>query len=157
MSIPIKTVTAKNFIGAWELESYTEHSGAEAPLQPFGSKPVGFLIYTEDGIVSAQLMRPHRKQLAAGAWQFNDPEALAELAGGYIAYCGRYFIDEQLGQMIHLPLLALVPNLIDQRQYRTFTFDDDKLNLRTVRTESDGKTVEPRLTWRRYSHAGDFA
>jgi Lipocalin-like domain len=98
MLIPIKTVTAKNFIGAWELESYTEHSGAEAPLQPFGSNPVGFLIYTEDGIVSAQLMRPHRKQLATGAWQFNDPEALAELVEGYISYCGRYFIDEQVGR-----------------------------------------------------------
>ena len=157
MLIPIKAVTAKNFISAWELENYTEYSGAAEPLQPFGSNPVGFLIYTEDGIVSAQLMTPHRKRLADGAWQSNDQEALAELAKGYIAYCGRYFIDEQMGQMVHLPVLALVPNLIDQRQYRTFNFDDDKLNLRTVRTESDGKTVETRLTWRRYSHAGGRA
>ncbi len=157
MSIPFKTVTAKNFIGAWELESYTEHSGTEAPLHPFGSNPVGFLIYTEDGIVSAQLMRPHRKRLADSAWQSNDQEALAELAKGYIAYCGRYFIDEQLGQMVHLPVLALVPNLIEQRQYRTFIFDDDKLNLRTVRTESDGTTVETRLTWRRDKQAGNLA
>jgi Lipocalin-like domain len=59
--------------------------------------------------------------------------------------------------MIHLPVLALVPNLIDQRQYRTFTLDGDKLNLRTVRTESDGTTVETRLAWRRYKKAGNLA
>jgi Lipocalin-like domain len=157
MSIPITTAAVKNFVGAWELESYTEYSGAEEPVQPFGSNPVGFLIYTEDGIVSAQLMKPNRKQLAAGAWQFKDPEALAELAEGYIAYHGRYFIDEPLGQMIHLPVLALVPNLIDQCQYRLLTFDDAKLTLRTFRTESDGRTVETRLTWYRSKRSGNLA
>ena len=51
------------FVGVWTLESFTEQSGSSEELNPLGAAPVGFLIYTADGFVSAQLMRRDRKAL----------------------------------------------------------------------------------------------
>jgi len=47
--------TTASFVGTWELESFTEILRDGSPVEPMGENPQGFLLYTEDGIVSAQL------------------------------------------------------------------------------------------------------
>ena len=56
------------FVGVWTLESFTEKRGSSEEINPLGNAPLGFLIYTAEGIVSAQLMKRDRKALGTDPW-----------------------------------------------------------------------------------------
>ena len=137
------------FIGVWTLESFTERSDGTEESTPLGEEPQGLLIYTADGFVSAQLMRAKREPLKTDPWEAEDTGNSADLTEDYIAYCGRYEIDEESSEVIHLPLVALRPNLIHQEQRRSFTFEEEKLTLVTTRRRPNGSAVASTLLWRR--------
>ena len=139
----------KLFVGVWTLESFTERSDASEEFYPLGEKPVGLLIYTADGFVSAQLMKPDRQELKTDPWVFEESKEGGDLTRGYIAYCGSYEVYEERGQVIHRPTVALLPNLINQEQHRSFKFESDTLTLVTTRKRVTGNVVESSLTWRR--------
>ena len=47
-------------VGAWELVSYVEKPlNGSPPNYPMGERPMGIIMYTPDGYMSAQLMRPN--------------------------------------------------------------------------------------------------
>jgi hypothetical protein len=136
------------FIGVWTLESFTERSERDEESSPLGEQPFGFLIYTAGGFVSAQLMRAKRESFKSDPWQTGNMDGV-DLTKDYIAYCGRYEIDEKRVEVIHLPLVALLPGLIHQKQHRHFTFLGDTLTLVTTRTSPNGRVVASTLLWRR--------
>jgi len=139
----------ERFVGVWTLESFTERSDRSEEFNPLGDKPTGFLIYTADGFVSAQLMRAKRELFKADPWGAGASSDAVDLTKDYIAYCGRYEIDEKSSEAIHLPLVALLPNLIHQEQHRSFTFEEDTLTLVTSRGRPNGSVVASTLLWRR--------
>ena len=49
-------------LGAWELVSYTaQDTHSEGPITyPLGPDALGLIMYTADGYMSAQIMRPDR-------------------------------------------------------------------------------------------------
>jgi hypothetical protein len=143
------TKAAAAFIGTWGLESFTESTEALGMAYPLGASPVGLLIYTEDGFVSAQLMKPERKPLSADLWDVSHSDGLAELAAGYIGYCGRFTVNEDLRQVVHTPIVALIPNLVDHDQVRAYSFDGQRLTLETLRSGPNGLPIKTRLIWRR--------
>lgn len=61
-------------VGVWTLLTYTEEKEGCEDTHPFGPKPVGFLIYTPDGFVSAQLMKPGRSPFQSRDWHQGTPE-----------------------------------------------------------------------------------
>lgn len=140
---------ARSFVGAWSLASYTEQTAGLEAVHPFGTDAEGLLIYTEDGMVSAQVMRAHRGKVKGDPWDLAHAEDLADLAAGYIAYCGRYFINRNTQEVLHIPVVALIPNLIDQPQHRGFLLDGTTLVLQTMQDLPNRGTVETRLTWQR--------
>jgi hypothetical protein len=143
------TKVRERFVGVWALESFTERSDADEKSAPLGEKPLGFLIYTSDGFVSAQLMRANRNSFTTDPWEAAASSDAVDLTKDYIAYCGRYEIDEKSSEVIHLPLVALLPNLIHQEQHRRFTFEGDTLTLVTTRRRPNGSVVVSTLLWRR--------
>ena len=143
------TDARKRFIGVWTLESFTERSDADERSAPLGEAPLGFLIYTADGFVSAQLMRAKRELFKTDPWEAAASSDAVDLTKDCIAYCGRYEIDEKSSEAIHLPLVALLPNLIHQEQHRSFTFEEDTLTLVTSRGRPNGSVVASTLLWRR--------
>jgi hypothetical protein len=137
-------VTARRpFVGVWTLESFTEKTGSSEEINPLGNAPLGFLIYTAEGIVSAQLMKRDRKALGTDPWDAGG----VDLTKGYIAYCGSYVIHEERGEVIHIPKVSLLPNLINQPQHRSFKFTKDTLTLVTRQKHEPGVVVESRLVW----------
>jgi len=139
----------ERFVGVWTLESFTERSDRSEEFNPLGDKPTGFLIYTADGFVSAQLMRAKRELFKADPWEAAASSDAVDLTKDYIAYCGRYEVDEKSSEVIHLPLVALLPNLIYQEQHRRFRFDEDTLTLVTTRRRPNGSVIASTLLWRR--------
>src|SRR5580704_16329747 len=59
----------ERFVGVWTLESFTEESDHDEESSPLGEQPLGFLIYTAGGFVSAQLMRAKRELLRSDPWE----------------------------------------------------------------------------------------
>jgi Lipocalin-like domain len=82
----------EELIGAWELVSYVMRPAAGGDdLYPFGDRPDGLIIYTPDGFMSAQFMRPDRPEFAS--WFDATDDELRAAASGYIAYSGPFHVD----------------------------------------------------------------
>ncbi len=149
---------ASQLIGVWSLVSYrVEQDGCEDSF-PFGPEPEGFLIYTPDGFVSAQLMKPGRRLFQSHDWQGGTPDEYQRAGSGYIAYCGVYQVDEEQATVTHIPSVALVPNVILKGQPRSITLDGDRLTLSAAGIPvANGASVTSRLEWRRAAAAGKGA
>jgi hypothetical protein len=145
---------ANRLIGVWALVSYVDEQQEKEDAYPFGPEPQGFLIYTADGFVSAQLMRPGRPIFSSADWHNGTPEEYRASASGYIAYCGRYEIDEERATVTHIPSVSLLPNLIDGRQCRSIDLRGDHLVLRAAGAPAAaGVYVTSRLEWKRAATA----
>ncbi|WP_367393263.1 lipocalin-like domain-containing protein [Pseudomonas sp. X4] len=141
----------EKLIGTWVLESYTEYPvDGSAPAHPFGEHPEGFIIYTADGYMSAQLSAANRASFSSGDW-FGGADAEYRAQGlSYIAYSGPFNVDEDSGELTHTIAVSMFPNWIGQAQPRTANFADDILELgNTSQYRSSGRAVNARIRWRR--------
>jgi hypothetical protein len=141
---------ASQLVGVWRLVSYTDAQEPREDSFPFGPEPAGFLIYTPDGFVSAQLMKPGRSLFRSHDWHGGTPDEYQQAGSRYIAYCGVYEVDEEKATVAHIPSVALLPNLILKRQLRSVTLSGDRLTLSTPSVPaSNGAPVISRLEWQR--------
>jgi lipocalin-like protein len=138
-------------IGAWKLVSYVEKPvDGSAPTYPMGENPLGIIMYTSDGYMSAQLMRPGRRPFASGDWFDGTDGEYREEASTYIAYSGPFHVDEENRTLSHSMFVSLFPNWTGQTQPRVVKIEGDTLHLSTeAPIKSGGKTVMSYLEWRR--------
>jgi hypothetical protein len=79
----------EQLIGGWRLAGFTVTAEGGQTDHPLGDNPLGAILYTPDGYMSAQLARP-------GPYEDDqEPDAY------YIAYSGPYDVDEQAGTVAH--------------------------------------------------------
>lgn len=89
MTGPDDGLLAPRLVGVWALQAYTDEARDGTALgEPFGPNPHGLLLYTEDGFVSAQLMKPGRAPFGSLDWQHGrspntpaPPEGTSAIAG----------------------------------------------------------------------------
>ena len=110
----------------------------------------GFLIYTDDGYVSAQLMRrdrpPYNHPWGAGGMT----EQSAAAARGYLAYSGPFDVDEDNGTLRHHLTVSLYPNWVGGDQVRHGDLRDGcRLVLVADVAGEFGSGASVTLTWRR--------
>lgn len=141
----------ERLIGAWKLVSYIEKPvDGSAPLHPLGEVPQGIIMYTPDGYMSAQLMRPERAQFASGDWFRASEEEVKQEALGYIAYSGPFHTDEDRQTLTHSMFVSLFPNWVGQTQPRVVRLEGDMLHLSSATPiMSGGKKTMSYLSWRR--------
>jgi lipocalin-like protein len=134
-------------VGAWELVSYTiEDSPGGDTTYPLGPNPVGLIMYTEDGYMSAQLMRPDRLATdPPGA----TPAAESAFATGYLAYSGPFDVDEATGTLYHQVTVSLFPKWLGSTQLRCSHLEGDLLTLSGTNTLPNGATSTHTLLWKR--------
>ncbi len=89
-----------SFVGTWRLLSWEAREPDGTIRHVYGRNPVGYLIYTADGYVSAEIMDPDRRQSDPHfPLEPADAQTLAEgdraLAySTYVSYCGTYTVEE---------------------------------------------------------------
>jgi hypothetical protein len=140
----------QQLIGTWRLVSYVDRdvdSGEET--HPMGERPLGYIIYTQDGFMSAQLSTRNRPR-----FRFNDPyagtpEEYAEAASTYFAYCGSFHVGEFNQSLTHEMQVCLFPNWLGQRQVRLAQIDGDLLRLSTTPMNFRGSRKTASLVWQR--------
>lgn len=117
------TVTAETLKGAWQLVSWSFiYEDGRPPEHPLGPDARGYIMYTDDGHVSAILMRRERP---AG-----PPASEAQCAEAYresFAYAGRYAVRD--GAVYHTIAVATNPALIGVTSTRHIAFDGTTLTL----------------------------
>ena len=134
------------FIGTWKLVTAWEKlkDGTTRPYKEIGAKGEGYLIYSADGHMCAQLMNPDRPR-----WG-DPPTAEQKIASvdGFVSYCGRFEIDEANHVMVHYPEVAWKPNYVGTKQARPYTFEGGHL-VYSGRTPRDGapEVVQWRIEW----------
>jgi len=143
----------EQLIGAWKLVSYEERPVDGSPsFYPMSEHPMGIIMYTPDGFMSAQLMHPDRNPFASGDWFDGTDNEYKEEASSYIAYSGPFHVDEQNGTLTHSMFVSLFPNWTGQTQPRTVKVEGDYLHLGSASPlMSGGKKVNSFLTWKRAS------
>ncbi|WP_068184837.1 lipocalin-like domain-containing protein [Mycobacterium sp. UM_CSW] len=140
----------ETILGAWILVTYTEQVNGQGPERhPHGPHPVGLILYTDDGYMSAQIMTPHRVPYDAPAADGGTVEQTVAAASGYLAYSGPYSVDEATGDITHYVTVSLLPNWLDHPQLRHSHFDGDHLTLTAHTPQPDGGDLVSTLIWRR--------
>jgi hypothetical protein len=153
----LSLIVTADLVGTWSLGSYSDTTeGAEIVL-PFGPNPIGLLIYTPYGYMSAQLMSPDHSPLDAGDWNGQTQGDYQENARGFIAYSGEYQFDEATSTVSHMPSVSFVPSLIGQRLKRQVKLDGDRLTLTVVTSRVEGNPVKSSLCWLRLHRELDVA
>jgi hypothetical protein len=141
-------------VGAWELQEYSVTSEDGTVFYPMGRDASGLIIYTPDGYMSAQIMKPGRPPYAAGDMQGGTSEELSTAARGYVAYSGPYCVDEEHETLHHNMALSLFPNWIGDVQARHAHLDGELLTLSPAPARYGGQRITPRLVWKRARQNG---
>jgi hypothetical protein len=129
--------------GVWELESYAMRDEDGHEVAPFGKQPVGLLVITADGWMSAHM--------AAGATDRPDFGSAQTLGGAeqqaaafrtYAGYAGRWRVEGK--RLITTVAVTVHPNWLGTEQVREFELTGGRLRLRAavVRMTAD-------MMWRR--------
>src|SRR5260221_10128508 len=91
----------------------------------------GFILYAPDGYMSAQLQGLARAPFAEGDLLRGSPAEYIAAGSSYIAYSGRFFVDEAKRSLSHEMAVSFFPNWVGQRQVRLVEVDGERLQLST--------------------------
>jgi hypothetical protein len=117
----------RSFIGGWQLVSCTNTSPDGQDSEPLGSKPVGQIMYSTDGHMTAHLL-PGGEPVDR-AWP------------RYIGYFGRFTIDADRNVVTHHVVGASASDMIGTEQPRQYRFEADRLILQADRDEGRARIV----------------
>ena len=140
--------TAEQFHGAWKFISaiQTLADGIQRPNPGYGLTGVGNIIYTPQGRMMVFIMDPNRAPFAFDAHP-TEPE-LRAATKGFLAYGGRYEVNEAEGYVLHHVDLEPVPNRVGITLKRFFAFSGNRLILRAAPPLPEGVS-EYAITWER--------
>ena len=133
-------------IGTWKLVSTEETLKDGTTRQSFGPHGQGFLMYQSDGYMCANLVNPDRPKWADT--EHPSKEDAIAAGEGTFAYCGRFEINVEKQQIVHLPEVATDPGYVGSRQIRPYRFEDDKLILGDV-VKDDPEVVRWKIVWQK--------
>jgi hypothetical protein len=143
----------KKFTGVWKLISGEAKDQVTGEVgYPWGTKPVGRLVYDDAGRVFAQLMNPGRRPVggmanrgAAAAIGASSADDMREMLTGFNAYFGTFDVDESDRTVIHHLESALIPSWVGTDQRRKYEFSGGN-QLIMFNTASN---IAYRLVWQR--------
>jgi dehydrogenase/reductase SDR family protein 12 len=149
---PTTKIRREDLCGGWICHSWTITYGDGRVTQPFGASPSGYILYTDDGCMSATIMAADRPAFASA----NPREAsVAERAAafdGFFAYAGRWRLVN--GRIEHHVTVALNSAMVGTSQWRDVTLADDTLVLGAVESTPRGIRRHA-IEWRRVAAVGD--
>ena len=114
-------------VGAWKLESFdiVDRDGSMRPR--FGPHPVGYLIYTAGGRMSATLSGVNRPKFEPAA---ESASTCVERLTDFLSYAGTY--DIRGDRVFHHVQVSVFTNLVGTTLERQFTLAGDTLRIKTI-------------------------
>lgn len=132
MSVNIDQIRS-SLVGTWKLHSYVSRPcGQDGPVgYPMGKDVQGYIIYSSDGFMSAQLMTPGSVNYSSEDFLHPKQDEAADAARHYLAYSGPFEILEREGKPVvkHHTDISVVPNWAGHHQLRFCDWRGDELTL----------------------------
>jgi len=116
-------------IGAWALVSYETKNAAGKSSYPMGKDAQGIIMYTPDGYMSAQIMKPGTPLFKNSDLSVATDAEYARAAASYLAYSGPFYVDEKTKTLKHAMTVSLFPNWLGQVQVRLVRYEEGLLHL----------------------------
>jgi hypothetical protein len=118
-----------SFVGTWRLISYVAVDSAGRTRPYWDDHPLGQLVYTADGNMSAQVYDARRSPLQVKL-DSASAESVRPLYVGSVTYFGTYSVDTVTQRVIHDVQGAWLPDWIGRRLERSYRFiGEDQLEL----------------------------
>ena len=111
---------AKLIVGTWRLVHSIIIEADGKKRYPFGEDAIGYLHYSDTGIMAVQISRKSRAEV----------KDLSLLKHDYLAYFGRYEIDTEKQVVRHFVEGQLFPGTHPAVLERTYRFEGDLMSLR---------------------------
>jgi hypothetical protein len=140
---------ASALIGAWRLQSAERRltDGTVLPSPLYGPNGVGYLLYSAAGQMCVMLADPSRE-----SWASTDEPTVKELQAihdHFVAYCGRYEVNEEAAVVVHHIEMHVTPNYIGDIAPRRVSLEGSRLTLSLLPEELPAGTLEYAFTWSR--------
>ena len=135
-----------SFVGEWRLVSHEFKTSEGRIIYPYGDDPIGQVMFDGAGNFAAQIMRRDRPVFES---ERPTDEEVRSAYGGYMAYFGRYEIDEEKKMLTNHVEGALNPAWVGGLQIRYFEIDGNRMTLRTAPIGTGEVTVTGKLLWER--------
>lgn len=138
-------------IGSWNLLSYIEVPiGGVDSYFPVGKSPKGILIYNPDGYMSVQITANDTQYFASEDRMVASNDELRNRLRTYIAFSGKYAVDNETVCVIYHIETSLFPNWMGAKLVRKLDFENDVLYQKTLEPIlSNGELVHAYMTWQR--------
>ncbi len=136
-------------VGTWKLVSWEVTQPNSTIHYPYGKDVIGYLTYTADGYMSAEIMDPDRQQsdpnfrLETATAQTLPDADRARAYSSYLSYCGTYTVEG--GVVTHHVKAGLIPSWTGSEQVRPYRFEHGRLII---------EVGHQRLTWERAMKRG---
>jgi hypothetical protein len=152
---------ASSLIGTWSLVSYHYHpiGSPDSKTYPLGPDARGFIVYSPDGYMSAQVVRPGQTPFSDGGGIAPDtsgtPDDWEQVGRNFIAYSGRYWVNEEDGAEVlwHELDVCSLPRMVGMVQKRRVELEDVDgarvLNLGVEGLELGGMECNVAVKWKR--------
>lgn len=136
------------FLGSWNLVDWRIEYSDGGVTRPFGENPVGYIVYTPDGIMTATIARTGRAPFGMANARNADAASKAAAFDSYFSYAGPWRIEDDC--VIHELALSLNPDMTGtvQRRLATFSGGSD-LELSATEPVKGGGHRRHVLQWRR--------
>jgi hypothetical protein len=134
--------------GCWDLVECTFTAADGTVRTPWGSTPIGVLLVTPAGDLSAHGGRSDRVRLSG---EQATPEEKQRAYDDYFSYFARIVrVDDEAGTIVNAVDGATNPDWIGSEQLRYLDIEDDNnLVLRTPPIDLAGSKVVGRMAWHR--------
>lgn len=145
------TSIKNEIIGSWKLLSYIEVSlESTNSYFPVGKTPDGILMFNPDGYMSVQISSNEQQHFESDdRTEASDQEIRSRILS-YIAFSGRYMVDNNAACVIYHIETSLFPNWVGAKQIRKLDFENDILYQKTLEPIlSNGELVHAHMTWQR--------
>jgi len=148
-------------IGAWDLQSYCHHpiSDPSDKTYPLGPDARGIIVYTPDGYMSAQVVRPGQAPFPDGGGispeTSGTPADWEAVGRNFIAYSGRFWIDASGAEpcLWHEMSVCNVPGMVGLVQKRLVRMEVENgttyLSLGVESVELEGVTRAVKVVWKK--------
>lgn len=144
-----------DLVGSWRLASFTQReSSGGAPLHPYGSQPLGRLLYARSGHMGVQIQRAaaERPHWASGALAEGSAAELVAAAASFRAYSGTWRLVPQPGggaRVEHRVETSLFPNRQGTALVRVASLSADGRTLTLTPVQPTPGMAEEELVWTR--------
>jgi hypothetical protein len=140
-------MSASQFWGTWQMQSFEVRSSAGEVSYPYGRDATGYLTYTEDGYMAVAVMQANRASFRSADMLAASPAEKEIAFDTFASYCGTY--ELQGDRVIHHIQVSLFPNWSGADQLRFFSFSADQLVLSTPPMPEGGQQQTAIAVWRR--------